>query len=138
MIITRETDYAIRILRALARSDLKSIREICETEYMPQQFAYKIAKKLEIAGLIEVIRGAQGGCRLKKDLHEITLWEVIHVMDRENMVTSCLNDSFVCMYRDTYDNCVMHESLCEVQDHIEAYLKKLTIYDLVFVHSHDK
>ena len=61
MIITRETDYAIRILRSLADLQLKNIREISDEQMIPRQFAYKISKKLERAGFIEIIRGAQGG-----------------------------------------------------------------------------
>lgn len=74
MIITRETDYAIRILRSLADLQLKNIREISDEQLVPRQFAYKISKKLERAGFIEIIRGAQGGCRLTRDLHDITSW----------------------------------------------------------------
>lgn len=61
MIITRETDYAIRILRSLADWEQKNIREISDEQLIPRQFAYKISKKLEQAGYIEIIRGAQGG-----------------------------------------------------------------------------
>lgn len=50
MIITRETDYAIRILRSLADLQLKNIREISDEQLVPRQFAYKISKKLERAG----------------------------------------------------------------------------------------
>ncbi|MFR6642313.1 MAG: hypothetical protein ACLUQN_02000 [Megasphaera sp.] len=42
MIITRETDYAIRILRALADWEQKNIREISDEQMIPLQFAYKI------------------------------------------------------------------------------------------------
>ena len=67
MIITRETDYAIRILRSLADLQLKNIREISDEQLVPRQFAYKISKKLERAGFIEIIRGAQGFTRHHPD-----------------------------------------------------------------------
>ena len=50
MIITRETDYAIRILRSLADLQLKNIREISDEQMVPRQFAYKISKKLHDSG----------------------------------------------------------------------------------------
>ena len=89
MIITRETDYAVRILRSLINLRLKNIREISDEQLIPRQFAYKISKKMERAGYIEIIRGAQGGCRLVKNLHDITLMDLIQVMDRENMLSNC-------------------------------------------------
>lgn len=132
MIITRETDYAVRILRCLADFHLKTIREISEEQIVPRQFAYKISKKLERAGLIEIIRGATGGCRMIKDLHEVTLMDLIDVMDRDNMVSSCLNPAMSCPYREKNEGCCVHNSLCQVQQYIVDYFKTLNMYDIIF------
>ena len=61
MVITRETDYALRILRALLDGKLHTAGQIAQDELLPQAFAYKILKKLEKAGLVEVVRGTAGG-----------------------------------------------------------------------------
>ena len=74
MIITRETDYAIRILRSLADLQLKNIREISDEQLVPRQFAYKISKKLERAGFIEIIRGAHGICTALPSWTSSTSW----------------------------------------------------------------
>ncbi len=132
MIITRETDYAIRILRSLLNLRLKNIREISDEQSIPRQFAYKISKKLERAGYIEIIRGAQGGCRLVSDLHQITLMDLIHVMDRENMMNSCLDGDYSCPYREKMKDCSIHNSLKYIQDHLAAYFSTITLYDLIF------
>ena len=47
MMITRESDYAIRIIRALKDGELLPLEQICQRELVPKQFAYKILKKLE-------------------------------------------------------------------------------------------
>ena len=47
LVITRETDYALRILRALLDGELHAAGEIDQTELLPQAFAYKLLKKLE-------------------------------------------------------------------------------------------
>ena len=49
MMITRESDYGVRIIRALKDGGLMTIGQICERECIPKQFAYKILKKLELA-----------------------------------------------------------------------------------------
>ncbi|WP_337544904.1 Rrf2 family transcriptional regulator [Megasphaera sp.] len=134
MIITRETDYAIRILRSLADLQLKNIREISDEQLVPRQFAYKISKKLERAGFIEIIRGAQGGCRLTRDLHDITLMDIINVMERENMITSCLDGDFQCPYHRRYGFCDVHEALAGVQGKLSAYLATIHLYDIMFPH----
>ena len=55
--ITRETDYAIRLLRTLRDRERHTVAEAAERELVPQPFAYKILKKLSKAGLVEVLRG---------------------------------------------------------------------------------
>ena len=40
MIITKETDYALRILRVLLDGEKHSVAEMSETELIPNQFAY--------------------------------------------------------------------------------------------------
>ena len=57
MLITREADYALRILRALSGGEQVKAAEICERERLPQQFVYKILKKMEQAGLVRIARG---------------------------------------------------------------------------------
>ena len=54
MLISRETDYALRILHSLLEGDRKSVGEIAKEELIPQQFGYKIMKKLSNAGLVEI------------------------------------------------------------------------------------
>ena len=60
MMITRESDYGVRIIRALKDGGLMTIGQICERECIPKQFAYKILKKLELAGLVQIKRGFGG------------------------------------------------------------------------------
>ena len=65
MIITKETDYALRILRVLLDGEKHSVAEMSETELIPNQFAYQILRKLSAGNLVRVSRGALGGCALK-------------------------------------------------------------------------
>ena len=70
--ITRESDYAIRIIRALKDGELLPLEQICQRELVPKQFAYKILKKLERSGLVSIRRGAGGGCILNRSLADLT------------------------------------------------------------------
>ena len=61
MLITRETDYALRILRTLQNEKQLTAAEIAKEEQIPQQFAYKILKKLKTGHLVNIYRGITGG-----------------------------------------------------------------------------
>ena len=71
--ITRETDYALRLLRTLRDGERRTAAEAAERELVPQSFAHKILKKLARAGFVEVARGAEGGCRLSAELNRVSL-----------------------------------------------------------------
>ena len=62
MLITRETDYALRMLRVLLDEEKHSAAEMAETELIPMQFAYQILRKLSAGELVQVSRGAAAGC----------------------------------------------------------------------------
>ena len=61
MLITRETDYALRILRSLAQGSCLTVGELAEKETLPLKFTYKIIKKLEKAGMEGFIKTKVGG-----------------------------------------------------------------------------
>ncbi|MFR3754149.1 MAG: hypothetical protein ACLTW9_21235 [Enterocloster sp.] len=69
MMITRESDYAIRIIRALKDGELLPLEQICQRELVPKQFAYKILKEAgEGPAWCRIRRGAGGGCSLGRSL----------------------------------------------------------------------
>ena len=47
MLITRRSDYAMRICRILKDEKVHNVREICEREEIPKAFAYKILRELD-------------------------------------------------------------------------------------------
>ena len=71
MLITRECDYAVRVLRAMAEEKRVSVNEICEKELITAPFAYKILKKLQKSGMVRGYRGVHGGYSLNCDLDQI-------------------------------------------------------------------
>lgn len=131
MLITRESDYAVRIIRALKDKELLTIQDICELELVPKQFAYKILKKLEKAGLVLIRRGAGGGCLLGKPLEEITLYDIIAAVDEEFSVIHCLRSGAVCDYRSHAGACSIHGELSRVQAVLEEELSRHSMADLL-------
>lgn len=132
MLITREVDYALRILRALGDGCLRSIEEISKREATPKQFAYKIIKKLEKAGWIQILRGAEGGCRLTADLGEISLYNLVETMGTESIVSACLEPGYRCSRGEVCDgHCLVQGGLYKVQEAIVAELKRYSLKELI-------
>ena len=125
MIMTRETDYAVRILRALSCGERMTVRLVCDLELVPVQFAYKILKKLAACGYVEVFRGQEGGCRLKADLNELSLYDLMRCINDDIFVNACMDPGYKCPWRRSHWGvCHFHSSLKGVHNEIEELLKR--------------
>ena len=94
MLITRETDYALRILRALTDGQRHTMKTLCEAEQVPQQFAYKIIKKLAQGGLVQNTRGVDGGCQLIADLRKVSLYDLIALLEDDPQISACMHTDY--------------------------------------------
>ena len=75
MMITRESDYAIRIIRALKdEGELLPLEQICQRELVPETVCIQDTEKLERSGLVSIRRGAGGGCILNRSLADRPSW----------------------------------------------------------------
>ena len=96
MIITKETDYALRILRVLLDGEKHSVAEMSETELIPNQFAYQILRKLSAGNLVRVSRGALGGCELSCDLDATSLYDLMGVMGERGVLRASMEQEYEC------------------------------------------
>ena len=132
MLITRETDYAIRILRALRDGEKYNMTSLCKEQDIPQQFAYKILRKLAEAGIVISTRGANGGCQLCTNLKELSLLDLIRVIDPDKPISSCLKKGYQCAYREAHcDFCGVHDQLIMIQSRINKELAQYNLYDIL-------
>lgn len=134
MLITKETDYALRILRALAGGERLSAAHLAEHEQIPQQFAYKILKKLEKAGFVRIVRGAGGGFVLAAELRCVTLYRLILAMEREALLTACTRPGYQCQWRESHGGavCQAHVQLAAIQQKIDRELDSHSLQEILF------
>ena len=81
--LTRKTDYALIALGYLAeRQDrVVSALEIARAFALPEALLMNILKSLQGDGILQSTRGKRGGYRIAGDLDEISLYELIRVLE---------------------------------------------------------
>lgn len=131
MLLSRETDYALRILQNLVDGERKSVGEISAEELIPQQFAYKIIKKLSRAGLVDVTRGVDGGCKLVADLERVSLYDLMLATDGICEVNNCMDPSYQCSRRNKKGGCSTHIKLMSVQRKLDEQLRSCNLKSLL-------
>lgn len=92
MKISAKTDYACRVLAELARmhgtAGLAQIEHLARVEHVPSTFLAQILSELRNGGLITSRRGIAGGYALARAPDQISLFDIITVIEGEILGTS--------------------------------------------------
>jgi Rrf2 family iron-sulfur cluster assembly transcriptional regulator len=128
MKITKEADYALRIVAMLAKSGKQiEAKVIAERNHIPYRFTLKILRKIVQAGYLKSFRGVGGGYALNKKPSEITLRHIIEVIDGDISLSGCLSGKDDCLHSD----CMIKRSLAHVQQVITDELDSVTFEDII-------
>lgn len=123
------TDYAIRIVIYLAiKEKLTTSREISEAMFIPESYINKIMRKLKAAGIVNTYNGAKGGYDLKKKPDEISLLDIVKIMENTIKFNRCLEGDGYCS-RQATKTCLVHKYYKVIQSEIETRLGQVTIQD---------
>ena len=129
MLITRRSDYAMRICRVLRDGKVHNVREICQQEEIPRAFAYKILRELEMADLVKSERGNQGGYYLNKPLEELTIYDVVSITEGDLAILHCMKEE--CNRNSDAMPCKVHQEIERIQNILITEMKKKTIAEIM-------
>ncbi len=126
MKLTVKLDYACRALAQLAKrfegAEVSSIEELARVEVIPAKYLAQILGELRNGGLVESRRGKQGGYLLAKAPDQITLYDVVTLIE---------GDVFAEPAKPVGDSGgAVAEVWGEVQRQIEASARSVTLADL--------
>lgn len=131
MRLTKQTNYAIRMLMYCASNGdrLSRIPDIAKAYTVSELFLFKILKPLVDAGLMETVRGRNGGIRLAQKATDITLLDVVRVTEDNFAMAECFeNDAAECPL---IDSCGLNAALRRALNAFFDVLSAYNIDDLV-------
>nr|WP_306263755.1 iron-responsive transcriptional regulator RirA [Pararhizobium sp. IMCC3301] len=131
MRLTRQTNYAIRMLMYCAANDgqLSRVGAIATAYGVSDLFLFKILQPLVEAGFMETVRGRNGGIRLAKPAGSISLLDVVKTTEENFAMAECFEDDGTdCPL---LGSCALNGALHEALDAFFAVLGRHTIDDLV-------
>jgi Rrf2 family transcriptional regulator, iron-responsive regulator len=131
MRLTKQTNYAVRIMMYCAANgdNLSRIPEIAKAYNVSELFLFKILQPLHKAGLVETLRGRNGGVRLGRAATEITLFDVVCVTEESFSMAECFDEGVAdCPL---IDSCGLNSALRRALNAFFQVLSEYTIDDLV-------
>ena len=137
MRLTKQTNYAVRMLMYCAANDgqLSRIPEIAKAYGVSELFLFKILQPLNKAGLVETVRGRNGGVKLGRPADKITLFDVVRVTEDSFAMAECFDEDgdVDCPL---IDSCGLNSALRKALGAFFDVLASYTIDDLVKARPH--
>ena len=91
--VTRLADYAVSIIAAFngREDEILSSQEIIEKTKLKKATVNKLLSRLVKKRFLQPFRGVNGGYKLKNDLSNISIKELIEAIEGPVLLTDCLN-----------------------------------------------
>ena len=129
MKISRSLDFALRVLMYLAmKKEVVSMPQISRAMGVPYHNLTKLVQRMARAELIRTLKGKSGGVCLLKAPEDITIRNVIDVIDGPTRLVECLMDERVC---GMVCSCKLRNKFTEIQDGINNILDGVNIKELI-------
>lgn len=125
------TDYAIRIVLYLAeKQQIANSEEISAQMCIPQTVVATLATPLQKAGILTTLRGVGGGFTLSRAPEDISLHEIINLIEGTTRINRCLEDDHKCS-RNATETCKLHRYYEQVQTGLDEAFQEMTIDKLL-------
>lgn len=131
MQLKQSTDYAIRIVMYLAeKQQIANSEEISTQMCIPQSVVATLAKPLQKAGILTTLRGVGGGFALCRRPEDISLHEIVNLMEGTTRINRCLAEDGYCS-RNGVETCPVHKFYSRIQSYLDEAFQDKTIASLM-------
>jgi len=123
--------YGTRLMLELAIHYGKgpvALKDIAKRQEISEKYLWQLISPLKIAGLVNSTRGPSGGYTLAKKPSEITLNDIVSVLDGPLCIVDCVKDPSLCKRS---ANCVTREVLSETSEELSKVLASKTLEDMI-------
>lgn len=130
MKLSTKSRYAVRLMVNLTFAYQKGpvqLNEIAKREEVSEKYLSQIVILLRGAGLIQSVRGAKGGYLLSKTPSQITVKDIVEVMEGGLNIVDCLSDDKYCKRSQT---CITKNVWDKVTSSISKTLEEISLENL--------
>lgn len=130
MLLSKSCVYGLRASLLLASSQNEeyiSIRELSEKLDISFHFLTKILQQLTAVGILESLKGPNGGVRLSKPGRRIALIDIVIAIDGDDLFQECVLGLSGC---GTEKPCPLHKIWATTRDDIREMLEMNNLIDM--------
>ena len=131
MKISTKGRYGLRIMLDLALNagaKPRMIHQIADSQQISEKYISRLIIKLRKAGMVKSIRGAKGGYRIARYPKNLTLLEILEVMEGPVSIVNCVCHPKSC---NVTEECAAREIWCNLNEEIRRSMAKITLQDII-------
>jgi Rrf2 family protein len=124
--ISRQTDYACRVILHLAMlppGERVTAQDIAKRRLIPPGLVRRVITQLANAGLVTTARGSNGGLSLARPASEISVLDVVQVMEGPLALNACVVNPQACPMTQV---CSVHQVWVEARTALMTQLGQST------------
>ncbi|QHI69646.1 RrF2 family transcriptional regulator [Tichowtungia aerotolerans] len=132
MKLTTKSEYALLIMIFLARTEADQfarLEDICATYDLSQKYAEQLTSTLKKSGLVAARRGVAGGYQLARPAAEISMAEIVRLMDGALAPIGAISEYFPCRSLLEKETGVMNV-MQDIRDYTANIMEGKTLADL--------
>lgn len=134
--VSRKSEYALIAVQHMSRlpaDAVVSVAELAVAENIPQDILAKVLQGLKRAGVLSATKGAGGGYRLSRPVHEMRFLDVVRPFEEQIAVVSCHGLPSVAICERT-DGCGLRDPMAVLNAFVVRQFESLTME--VFLNPH--
>ncbi len=135
MKISTKGRYGLRTLMDIAVHQAQgpvNLNDIAERQGISAKYLWQIVNLLKTAGFVRGTRGPKGGYVLLRNPTDISLLDVIQILEGPVSLVECVDDPDFCV---RVENCVAHSVWEEVSQAVRAALRQITLAEILRRHA---
>ena len=135
--VSKLTDYGSVILAYMANHPEQkfSATRLSQAVYLPSATVIKLLKLLKRSGLVTSFRGKNGGYRLARPAEEISLAQIISVLEGPIALTECSVKKNLCQVE---SHCAIRSSWQRINRVIYNSLSQVTLDTMLETHQENR
>jgi len=106
-----------------------SLKIVADKQSLSENYLEQLFSTLKKDGLLDSVRGAQGGYLLSRDPNEITVGQILRSLEGNMAPSDCIVDNEFGCSRE--DSCVTRLVWIKIKDSIDEVIDSITLQDMV-------
>src|SRR5512137_238019 len=126
--------YGVRLMLDLALHNGEGpvlLKDIAKRQGISEKYLWNLINPLKAVGLVHSIRGAHGGYKLAKKPSEISLKDIMRVLEGSLCLVDCVETPSAC---ERSPSCISRDVWCEASQNFLKTLEAMTLEKMVERH----